>query len=138
MARNGVKGFKADLNKFSRKVGVDIGLVVKKLAFDIFTGVVKKTPVDTGRARAAWNISAGKPDLSVPDAAQFKGSDGGGKRGPTFIPNIGTSGIFTKIFITNNLDYIEFLENGSSEQSPNGMVAVTLAESRSFLRKAIK
>ena len=42
------------------------------------------------------------------------------------------------VFISNNVDYIEFLEEGSSKQAPNGMVAVTVEELRVWMKEQIK
>lgn len=38
------------------------------------SGVVLKTPVDTGRARSSWNVSIGQPDESVPAERQRRAS----------------------------------------------------------------
>jgi len=38
------------------------------------------------------------------------------------------AGRIRQIFIVNGLPYINRLENGWSQQAPNGMVAITLAE----------
>ena len=37
---------------------------------------------------------------------------------------------FSVVWLSNNLDYILFLEEGSSRQAPQGMVAVTVQELR--------
>ena len=37
---------------------------------------------------------------------------------------------FEMVWISNNVDYIEFLEHGSSQQAPEGMLAVTIEELR--------
>ena len=108
----------------------------KKIALEAFTRIVLKTPVKTGRARSAWQISIG----TIP-----QGNDGG-----TFQPGGGGDGIsvgiaalaglppYEIVYIANTLPYIEVLERGrvedsngvlrGSEQAPHGMVAVTLAE----------
>ena len=39
--------------------------MIRRIAIEIYTRITLKTPVDTGRARASWNLSRGKPDLSV-------------------------------------------------------------------------
>ena len=42
------------------------------------------------------------------------------------------------IFITNNLPYINALENGHSDQAPSGMLAVTLNEVEAGIRDVIR
>ena len=46
--------FTLDLSKFKTKVGVRTDAVLRRVAFEAFSSVIRKTPVDTGRARANW------------------------------------------------------------------------------------
>ena len=114
------------------------------LHFSLYSSIVKKTPVDTGRARGNWNISIGKDDLSVTDDKKIK------FKSKQEVP------LATKdesIYIVNNIDYITKLEyggypnpaktgnktvNGYSKKAPNGMVGVTLANVEKFFDQAIK
>ena len=50
-----------DLNKFTKATKDKILDVRKTFAFLIYSSVVKKTPVDTGRARGNWLISVNNP-----------------------------------------------------------------------------
>lgn len=87
--------------------------IVKKTAFDGHKNIVKGTPVDTGRARANWQIDLNGTNestiesLSAPDderdqLSQFKLGD--------------------TIHIFNNVEYILALEWGHSDQQPSGWV----------------
>jgi len=51
--------FSLDITNFAVAVQIDIELLLKAIAFQIFVDIVNATPVDTGRARASWTISAG-------------------------------------------------------------------------------
>ena len=62
--------FEGDLDAFAKQVGIDYTKVVKHIAFDLFGRIVKKTPVDTGRARASWNITIGEVDTTVAPEGQ--------------------------------------------------------------------
>jgi hypothetical protein len=119
--------FNADLQRFADKTGVKLDLVVRKVALDIYEKVTVKTPVDTGRARGNWNVSMGSPDLSVNNKAtrakRARLKKGDGEK---------------VIFITNNLPYINALENGHSDQAPSGMLAVTLNEVEAGIRDVIR
>lgn len=89
--------------------------------------IMEKTPVDTGRARANWNTTAGEADVATDEGltsadVASKQSAGAG----TISKHDFTKG--ESIFVANGLPYIEELENGSSKQAPNGMVELTLAE----------
>lgn len=109
-----------DIKKASEMMDLSLDETTRAVALSVYRGVTLKTPVDTGRARANWNLSVSKPDLSVnKNATSIKSAHlnkGDGKQ---------------DIWITNNLPYIKVLENGSSKQAPKGMVAVTMNEVRS-------
>lgn len=150
--------FEGDLDAFAKQVRIDYTKVLKRVAFDLFTRIVQKTPVDTGRARASWNLTIGTPDLSVAPEGQY--------------PEMKTEIVIAKfqealveiegkmlgktltypIYITNNLPYILELEHGrrkvtvnrkpkkgekpkkpksqmaGSIQAPEGMVALSIEE----------
>ena len=57
--------FKSDVRKYAKQLGEDVGQVVKESAFQILSLTMQLTPVDTGRARASWNISLNEVDPSV-------------------------------------------------------------------------
>lgn len=104
----------------------------------IFTQVVQKTPVDTGRARGNWQISIGTDNTGELDRDDKKQK--GAK--PSFLSEEaskleGCKGDET-IFISNNLPYIQALEYGSSKQAPNGMVGITMANIKRNIDKFIK
>lgn len=113
-----VRRFQADLKKLAEKANLALGVVVTKIAMDAWEGLTMRTPVDTGRARASWTIKEGSPSDTVP-----AGGDYGAPSPPEAVFEGDES-----IFITSGLDYIQYLEDGSSSQAPTGMVLVTLAE----------
>lgn len=116
--------FGADLKKFSRLVQVDYEKVVRRIALDILARIVRRTPVDTGRARASWNIQAGEPDMAVAPV----GARPADRLSDTALLQARAMGRGRGIWITNALPYIVALEHGHSKQAPLGMVRITLAE----------
>ena len=122
-----IKTFNADLNKFAKATNLEIEEVVRKVAFDVYTGVVQKTPVDTGRAKSNWNIGKGSIDYSIRlKDFSFRAmpiNKGAGK-------NV--------IYITNSLPYINRLENGWSKQAPKGMVTLTMNDIQRTIRNVIR
>ena len=124
--------FAGDLKKFAQSTNLEIETVVRKVAFDIYKGITQKTPVDTGRAKANWNIGLGNIDRTIQDATSTEL----GSAGKLNIPRKGTGK--KPIFITNSLPYINVLENGSSEQAPNGMVNLTMLDAQRSIRNAIR
>ncbi len=131
------KSFEISVDKFAKNIGVEVSLVVKKLSFDIFADVVAGTPVDTGRAMNNWNIAVGQPSRVVTDAggnpAIIKGSKT--KEGPITLHSLRP---FDTVWISNNLSYIRFLEEGSSKQAPNGWVARAIEDNLRQLARFAK
>ena len=123
--------FEQQVGKWADKVVIDIRTFTKLVAFKMHDRIVERTPVDTGRARASWNIIAGEQA----DPAQApEGFSGGGAAGQAAARGkqlgVGLSDVYT---ISNNLPYIEALENGHSKQAPAGMVALGIADIRTQL-----
>lgn len=111
--------------EFAEAIGLDIAIVTQKLAVDLHTAIVKRTPVDTGRARANWQMGIGSMPtgtLASADKQDFGSEPTGGAPEAKSID--GTE----SVFIVNNLPYIAALEDGSSKQAPQGMVAVSVAQ----------
>lgn len=134
-----------DLTKYAKKKGVEFKEVRKNYAFALYSSIVKKTPVDTGRARGNWNITVGHDSFTQDEDRRPKFSR------PDQVPE--PKGDET-IYISNNLDYITKLEyggfpnppkggdgktvNGFSKQAPNGMVGVTLANNENIFDAAVR
>lgn len=113
--------FEVSLDEFAAQIGVNVATVVKKLSFDIFADVVVGTPVDTGRAMNNWVISVGSPSRHVTDEGGPKASVAADKAS-TALGELATVRPFDTVWISNNLPYIGFLEEGSSKQAPSGWV----------------
>ncbi len=92
--------------------------VIRKTCFDLYATIAERTPRDTGWAIANWSITAHEPNTEVHSADRplMTYSD--------FDYRVQDD----KVTIYNNLEYIEALEDGHSQQAPAGMVAVSLAE----------
>lgn len=134
-----------DLNEFCKKNMVAMHEVRKNYAFALYSSIVKKTPVDTGRARANWNVSVGSPDLSTTEDT---------RQTPKSKDTMPDPKGDESIFISNNLPYITTLEyggfpnppnkdggktiNGFSKQAPEGMVGVTLANNEAIFNAALR
>lgn len=117
--------FTLDLTRFAQKADSDMTAVVQKVAMEAFKRVIFRTPVDTGRARANWGCTIGKPRAAM----QIESTDKSGSA--TTAAMVATVQGFSgdgSVFLVNNVPYIHELEKGSSTQSPQGMVGVTLIE----------
>lgn len=123
------KEFDAALSAFAKKMDESVEEVVQRLALMVWQGVVSRTPVDTGRARASWRVGVGEINRSTEP-------DGEDKYSFPSKPTFGQAE-YAIYYITNSLPYISALENGHSAQRPGGMVKVTLADVENYVRKAV-
>lgn len=119
-----------DLHALAAKTGLRMDTVIRKATFDLFASAVRKSPVDTGRFRANWNVSPAAPDASTTESTnQARGPAEASKA--LQIPSGGV------VWMTNGLPYARRLEYGWSKQAPYGMVRYSILEYRRFLLRAI-
>ena len=117
------------VKKHTKRMTIDAALKeLKEIAFEVLRGVVIRTPVDIGHAKAGWLVTSGAPATTVPLAVD--------KAGSTTMSNgrnvIDRHNNIKKIlWIVNNVIYIGALEAGHSRlQAPQGMVRLTLQRIR--------
>jgi hypothetical protein len=134
--RKEAERFTKSVEDFAEQVVADFGKVLDLTALHLHRSVVMKTPVDTGRARASWTLSRGIVPPGTPTVTTLGGSGETGEGQRTQFRKSGPSKPADTIFIANNLDYIEKLENGSSQQAPRGMLAITVRAYKRFFRAA--
>ena len=136
--------FLRTIHAFSGIAGRRVDFVMRKLAFDGLAGVLRRSPVDTGRFRGSWRLSLDVVDSSV-EPQPKRGTKGPRRRGS---PPGGSeiAGALTElkkvtrhktIHISNSLPYSVRLEEGSSKQSPNGIVGPTFLSLRLGVIKAV-
>ena len=90
-----------------------------------------RTPVDTGRFRANWNVSLTKPDLTTTQSTnQSRGASEAAKA-----LKFSAGGV---VYMANGLPYAVRLEHGWSNQAPTGMVKVSIVEFEKQLRAALR
>lgn len=112
--------FTSDVEAFAKAIDVNMQTVMRSIALRLWTKITQRTPVDTGRARSNWALAEGGPSSLPPPLP--------GDSHTTVTPNVQFISGKGAIFITNNLGYVQYLEQGSSKQAPVGMVAISVAE----------
>lgn len=120
--------FSQSLMRLMDRVDGSIDAVIRKSCIDLYRRIALKTPVDTGRAKLNWQIS-------TVDSGAVKGEEGrrySDSEIQAFIDaEVGEFDLTIRddqVWIYNNVEYIPDLEGGYSNQAPEGMVAVSLAE----------
>lgn len=135
--------FSTNVTRWVAKTQVETHAQAKYIILELFSRVVQRTPVDTGRARGNWSVSFGESPALYVGGPPDKGD--------------GTNRILSKLqefklgqtaWLTNGLPYIRVLEygeypnpskgekteNGFSKRAPQGMVRITVAEFGQIVR----
>jgi hypothetical protein len=111
-----------------RDVEKGVNRIVRTVALVVDREVVLGTPVDTGRARSNWIASLGSAVTDVRDPyspgnklgiGESNNAEAAMSQAKTIIS---TRKSGTDVYISNNVDYIGLLNDGSSAQAPAGFV----------------
>jgi hypothetical protein len=122
--------FELEVSRWVEKVQGNMDEAFRRLAFQLARKIVERTPVKTGAARGGWQ--AGVNAIPSGDTA----ADPGGEATLARIAAvIATAKVGDVIYISNGQPHILRLEHGWSEQSPAGMVKVTLVEAQSIANR---
>lgn len=121
--------FNADISKWANKVNLSVDDAIVAVCAQISTEVIKRTPVDTGRARANWIASIETPSDVITD-----NTDANGILATNKALNVSKYASGKMFWLVNNLPYIQKLEYGWSKQAPQGMVRLTMQQVTNSLR----
>ena len=128
--------FSLDVSAFAKKARTSMSAVMQRVSTDLFLDIVKRTPVDTGRARGSWTVGL----YALPGTYNTaKDKDGGGTitQGQAVIR--GFEAGQGSIFLVTNLVYMPALEYGHSKaQAPHGMVRIAARRYQKILRDAVR
>jgi hypothetical protein len=121
----------SDLKTFSRRIRLrgeavakNTDRLVRKVILAVDQAVVISTPVDTGRARLNWRPqigSAATEALPVPSTPSA-GLNTALAEGVAVVARYKGGRVSPVVHITNNLPYIQRLDEGHSKQAPIGFV----------------
>lgn len=121
-----MQGLADSLNPDEQQVVYD-GIALKFLELVTASGPTG-TPVDTGRARAGWARAIEElGGVFGPAGSDRSAISDGRRRGKTGTEKGRASAVR---WIVNGVDYIVFLEYGSSDQAPGGFIRVSLEQLR--------
>jgi hypothetical protein len=141
MAKGDADDFVRTIEAFAVIARKRNNVVMRKLAFDALDGVLRRSPVDTGRFRGSWRVAVNTIDDGVEDPRESKSSvaQGSSAVGEELL-QLGKVAEVTAsdvIHISNNLPYADVLEKGSSDQAPNGILEPTFIELAAGLNAAV-
>jgi hypothetical protein len=107
---------------------------IKKVVIDLFSDVIAKSPVDTGRFRGNWQCGINsRPAGTVSTVDKTPAGSGGGNTTAQMAVKVASANGAKEFWLVNNLPYAGVLEYGrangqpGSQQAPAGMVRISLA-----------
>jgi len=116
--------FSKDINRFGRKLEKTAEAIFRGTALDLFSRIVKRTPVMDGPLRGNWQIG-----LNVAPKGKLNTADKNGANTiATGNSKLRAVKLGDSVFVTNNLPYAGVIEHGGKNRRPHGMVKVTVAE----------
>ena len=124
--------FSRGLQGWANRFNVRNDVAVRNIASRLFEWIIRYTPVDTGWARANWYPSI-NTRVSVDPGDAPEGAVNIPAAQPAAVVATGKAGdIF---FLQNGVSYIKNLEDGTSQQAPEGMVKRAIADVGTFLNQ---
>jgi hypothetical protein len=138
--------FDKQIEAFAKRANMSVSKTIRGTSIALFRGVIKTSPVDTGRFRANWQISGASPASGTVNSFDKKGNDTVMEMA-TFINGEKVNLEFT---LSNNLPYAAKLEYGGyagdgpntvggfSKQAPQGMIRVNVARFQRLLDEAAR
>lgn len=138
MANYQIRQFNESVDAWINAVENGLEDVIEIFGGKVQEALVKASPVDTGRFRGNWQVTANRPPLYALNNYDRDGSDtiAEGKRALYAIMRGG--GAVRSIYFSNMLIYANALEYGHSKQAPAGVVGIVAARLRSFMAQAIR
>lgn len=139
MARNtgSVVTFEKSIADWIDRAEEGFEIVVANTVIKSANAIVDLSPVDTGRFKANWQITANSPaQQSLNDYDKVGGET---KRALARQARaVANSKATSVIYITNRLDYAVDLEYGSSRQAPSGVLGVIQARLGRYFQEAVE
>jgi hypothetical protein len=127
MAVTGIDGLNKALADLVVKTEEELVIVQSAVCLQILSGVVYLTPVDTGRLRANWQLTIGEPAAGVLEVTD-----------PTGATTVARESVkvthltpFQVAWISNNVEYCAYIENGTEKIPARLMLATTVERVRS-------
>jgi hypothetical protein len=130
-----VAEFSGVIKRFAAQSKEKETLVIRKIAIECFKRIILGTPVDLGRARGNWQASTGSPANGEVDVLDPTGA-------------IAIAAMVSEVvawtpkddlpaFITNNLPYIQRLNEGWSKQAPAHFIEQVISDMGGIAEAAV-
>lgn len=119
--------FSSDVSRIAKDMNDTAENVARNVFIELFSAVIKDTPVDEGRLRGNWQTTRNSPANGTVERTGGSGAISE-VRAKVNKPDV--------YYLTNNLPYAERIEYGYSKiKAPEGMVRKNVLRLKSILRK---
>ena len=125
-----VSRFALDVCKWSGDAEEKLERVVKTVEIEMFSRIVLRSPVDTGRFRGNWNIEQSVTTEEIDKSGAITID--------RMTVNVLASEVGGVTSYINALPYAERLELGHSKQAPGGMVRLVALEFGAIVEEAAR
>lgn len=127
------------MERADKKLKKRRGELVQLIAFQALVELVTTTPVDTSTALSNWQVAINVPVVSAINAyfdGKFGSTEAASVSAAIRAARAELKGVKAGdvVMISNLVDYIEDLNNGSSTQAPAGFVQRAILKSRLMVR----
>lgn len=122
------RGWSKPLSGFATEVEKTQNKRLRAAALQALSGVIERSPVDSGTFRGSHRVSVGSADNGYDLGETDKTGSATLAKGSAAIQAVRAP--FTVIYVQSNLPYSETLENGNSKQAPQGVYAITFNDLR--------
>lgn len=122
--------FELDIAKYVAAAKGDLNTVVRRVALNMFSKVINKSPVDTGRFKSSYVVAINSIPTEDPGTLD---KDAALQRVRSTVPQMKAG---DQIALVSNLAYATRLEFGHSQQAPGGMVRTTAMEFGAVVKAA--
>ena len=130
------KDFADQMGRFIDSYMNRFDLLVRDVTENLFTFIVLRTPVDTGRTRGNYFVSVSGAMMTDYDEMNFDPTGTNSiSQASDAIKGIKAGGV---VRIINNTPYVMDLEFGSSKQAPRGMARITVTEFQPIVNSAVE
>ena|SRR5215207_5037016 len=126
------QGFALQIEAWCERAKKRMDVTARLVTAEMFTRVIQRSPVDTGRFRANWQVGIDH----IPTGLVLINDRSGQMTINKVTAEVMKLKAGQKIHLVNNLPYARRLEYGYSRQAPSGMVRITVTEFRALLQKA--
>lgn len=106
--------------------------MVRGTLLGLTSRIIKRSPVDTGRFRNNWQATVNSPASGLKTGVDKTG-EGAVAEARTAVNRLEMGQDF---YLSNNLPYAQRLEFGWSQQAPNGMLRLSIAELQARMNEA--